>query len=800
MRAVCQETGAVSTVFRRVMNFCDGDGKRYFLRCCPEPKMKTILQTRYALPALFSSSILALTLANAVAQEHPLYLDASQPIEARINNLLPRLTLEEKVSLVHGNANFTTAGVPQLGIPELWMDDGPLGVREEVGEQFKIVGRTDDFATAMPATLGLAATWNPDLAKEYGSVIGQEAKQRGKDIMLGPSLNIQRTPLCGRNFEYMGEDPFLTSRMGVGYIEGEQAQGISSCAKHFDANGQEYDRNTINEIIDERTLHEIYLPAFRAVVQDAGVLTVMGAYNLINGQHCCENAHLLNEILKSDWGFKGAVISDWGGVHHADLAALNGMDIEMGSRRPYRSNYLADPFLEGLKSGKFPVSVLDDKVRRHLYVMFKLNLIHDPSETNAVAAVQTPLSTKAHQEISRRVAQESFVLLKNDGLLPLDLARIKTVAVIGANASAAFAHGGGSATIKAPYEITALQGISNRLGDGVKIIYAQGYHPPAGSGRVDYNPNGAETKSEFDPQLAAAAVAAAKSADVVIYVGGLNHRGGYDTEGADRKDLKLPGGQDELLKAIVKANPKTVVVFNGGGAVEMDNAWLSRVPALLYAWYPGLEGGNALAHVLFGDVNPSGKLPCTFPKKLADTPAAAFGPAAYPGTNGVAIYKEGLLVGYRWYDAKDIQPLFPFGYGLSYTHFKYSNLKLAPNGDAKNQVNVEFELANTGDRAGAEAAEIYVQPVRPGVSRPVKELKGFKKVFLQAGEKQLVSITLDPNAFAYYDVDKKGWVAEKGEYKILVGSSSRDIRLDGKFDLAETITLPNDVPAAVAAN
>ncbi len=725
-------------------------------------------------------------MASASAQEHPLYIDSNQPVEKRVDDLLSRLTLDEKVSLVHADSNFSTAGVPRLGIPKLWMDDGPLGVREEVGEQFKVAGRTDDFATAMPATLGLAATWNPDLAIAYGTVIGQEAVRRGKNIMLGPSLNIQRTPLCGRNFEYMGEDPFLTSQIAVGYIEGEQAQGISSCAKHFAANSQENQRNTINEIIDERTLREIYLPAFRAAVQKAGVLTVMGAYNLINGQHCCENEHLLNEILKGDWGFKGIVVSDWGGVHHTDLAALNGMDIEMGSHQPYESNYLAAPFLEELKSGKIPMSVLDDKVRRHLYVMFKLNLIHDPSETNAVAnaSPQTLLSTKEHQEISRRIAEESFVLLKNNGLLPLNPTRIKSIAIIGANATAKFAHGGGSATIKAPYEITALEGISNRLGNNVKIIYAQGYNPPSGWGRVDYDTNGIAMIPGYDSQLAADAVAAAKSADIVIYVGGLNHRGGYDTEGADRKDMKLPADQDTLLEKIIKANPKTVVVFNGGGAVEMDNSWFSKAPALLYAWYPGLEGGNALARVLFGDVNPSGKLPCTFPKKLADSPAHALD--AYPGTNSTVVYKEGLLVGYRWFDTKEIEPLFPFGFGLSYTHFKYSNLNLVQNNDSKNPVTLEFELANTGDRAGAEVAEVYVQPINPSVSRPLKELKGFKKIFLQPGEKQKVSVTLDQNAFAYYDVDKKGWVAEKGGYKILVGSSSRDILLDGQFSLTGT--------------
>jgi beta-glucosidase len=796
---VCHEDDADSTVFRGAIVFGWQRQRTSSMFLTAPNIMKMISKTRQFVP----STILALTMVGAGAQEHPLYTDNNQPIEARINDLLPRLTLEEKVSLVHADSNFSTAGVPRLGIPKLWMDDGPLGVREEVGERFKILGHADDFATAMPATLGLAATWNPDLATAYGTVIGQEARQRGKNIMLGPSLNIQRTPLCGRNFEYMGEDPFLTSKMAVGYIKGEQAQGISPCAKHFAANNQEYERSSINEIIDERTLREIYLPAFHAAVQDAGVLTVMGAYNLINGQHCCENEHLLNEILKGDWGFKGLVISDWSGVHHTDLAALNGLDIEMGSHQPYESNYLANPFLAGLKSGQFPMSVLDDKVRRHLYVMFKLNLIHDPSETNALAsaAPQIPLSTKEHQEISRRVAEESFVLLKNNDLLPLNPAQIKTVAIIGANANAQFAHGGGSATIKAPYEITALEGISNRLGNSVKIIYAQGYNPPAGSGRVDYNTNGAETIPAYDADLAADAVAAAKSADVVIYIGGLNHQGGYDTEGADRKDLKLPAGQDELLKKIVKANPKTVVVLNGGGAVEMDNDWLSRAPALLYAWYPGLEGGNALARVLFGDVNPSGKLPCTFPKKLADTPASAFGPSAYPGTNGVVIYKECLLVGYRWYDAKDIQPLFPFGYGLSYTRFKYSNLNLVQNSEAKDSVTVEFELANTGKRAGAEVAEIYVQPVNPSVFRPVKELKGFKKVFLQPGEKQKVSVTLDQSAFAYYDVNQKGWVAEKGEYKILVGSSSRDIRLKGKFSLADTsVVLDNSQPTAVAAN
>ncbi|MGD0252453.1 MAG: glycoside hydrolase family 3 C-terminal domain-containing protein [Verrucomicrobiota bacterium] len=732
---------------------------------------------------LFVLVVLPAGFGTAGAQERPIYLNAAKPIETRVEDLLSRLTLEEKVSLVHAESHFAVAGVPRLGVAELRMDDGPMGVREE---SHPPQPQIDDFSTAMPATLGLAATWDTDLAVAYGTVIGQEARQRGINIMLGPSLNIQRTPLCGRNFEYLGEDPFLTSRMAVNYIKGEQTQGVSSCAKHFAANNQENQRNSINVEMDERTLREIYLPAFRAAVQEGGVLTVMGAYNLFRGQHCCENDYLLDQILKDEWGFKGAVMSDWGGVHHTDLAATNGMDMEMGSRRAFDEYYLANPYLAGLKAGQFPMSALDDKVRRDLYVRFKLNLIHDPSAP-VVTNVQPqgPLSTKAHQEMSRRVAEESFVLLKNQGLLPLDPAQIKTIAIIGANAADQFAHGGGSATVKPPYEITALQGISNRLGGGVKVIYAQGYNPSAGWGRVDFRPEPEATNAPLNvSNLVAEAVATAKSADVVIYVGGLNHHGGYDTEGADRKDIKLPGGQDELIQKVVQANPRTVVVLMGGGAVEMDS-WLSQVPALLYAWYPGLEGGNALAHVLFGDANPSGKLPCTFPKRLADSPAHAL--HAYPGTNGTVVYQEGLLVGYRWFDTKEIEPLFPFGYGLSYTQFKYSDLNLVPNHDArKSPVTVEFKLANTGRRAGAEVAQIYVQEVSPSLPRPLKELKGFKKVSLRPGKKQKVSLALDWNAFAHYDPDKKGWVADKGAYKILIGSSSRDIRLSGTLGLAET--------------
>jgi beta-glucosidase len=697
------------------------------------------------------------------AQDHPAYLDTTKPIEARVDDLLGRLTVEEKVSMVHAQSTFSVPGVERLGIPELWMDDGPMGVRQEVGEGFRNLDRQDDASTAMPATLGLAATFNKELAHSYGAVIGQEARQRKKNIMLGPSLNIQRTPLCGRNFEYLGEDPFLTSRIAVNYIQGEQAQGVGSCAKHFAANNQENQRDSINVEMDERTLREIYLPAFRATVQEAGVLSVMGAYNLFRGQHCCESKYLLNDVLKGEWGFKGLAMSDWGGVHSTELAALNGMDMEMGTRPPYADNYLANPFLEGLKSGKYPMSAVDEKVRRHLYVMFKLNMIYDPASPPAKAEATGVLSTKEHQEVARRVAEESMVLLKNEGFLPLNPGKLKTVAIIGANAVAKFSSGGGSANLKTPYEVTPLEGISNRLGGGVKLVYAQGYNAPGGRGRRDRG---------------------AKSADAVIYVGGLNHNGGYDTEGADRKDLKLPSGQDELLSQIVNANPRTAVVFFGGGAVEMG-PWLSKTPSVLYAWYPGMEGGNALARVLFGDVSPSGKLPCTFPKQLADSPAHALN--AYPGTNGTVTYAEGLLVGYRWFDTKKIEPLFPFGHGLSYTTFNYSKLKLVNRKGAA--VSVQFDVANTGKKEGSEVAQVYVQEVQPSLPRPMKELKGFEKVTLKPGQRKTISIPLDDRAFAYYAPDKQGWVADAGDYELLVGSSSRDIRLHDEFKLADSIAL-----------
>ena len=697
----------------------------------------------------------------AGAAETPKYLDAAQPLETRVVDLLSRLTLAEKISLLHADSKFTTAAIPRLGIPRRWLSDGPHGVREDVGpDTWANAGHTDDFSTAMPCGICLAATWNPELGFGEGEAIGQEARLRGKDIMLGPGVNILRTPLCGRNFEYLGEDPLLSGVMASGYVRGAQSQDIASCVKHFALNDQEFQRDSINVEVDERALREIYLPAFKTVVQSGGVWTVMGAYNQFRGVHCCHNDYLLNQILKGEWGFNGLVMSDWAGVHDTRQAVLNGLDLEMGSELKYDDFFLANPYRDGLQRGEFPMAGLDDKVRRNLRVMIA---------THVLDANRRPgsLNTAAHQTVARRVAEEGVVLLKNENhLLPLDVAKLKTIAVIGENATRLHAHGGDSSGIKAFYEVNPLDGIVKRVGGQVTVVYAQGYQK-----------GGA-------PDLAERAVAAAKSADVVIYLGGLNHDKGFDCEGADRADMKLPYGQDELIRKIVSANPQTVVVLEGT-MVEMG-AWLDQVPALLQAWYPGMEGGNALAGVLFGDVNPSGKLPATFPKKLSDSPAHTFGPSAYPGVNGTVTYTEGLLVGYRWFDAKNLEPQFPFGFGLSYTTFEYSNLKLI---STEAGVTAEFEIKNTGAVGGAEVAQLYVQPEKPGVARPVKELKGFKKVWLKPGEQQTVSLPLTRTALAYYSPEQKSWVAEQGTYQILVGASSRDLPLSSSFHLDQTSTV-----------
>ena len=717
-----------------------------------------------ALPgaAFRRATVFLLVLAASVCADEPaVYLDSGQPVEKRVEDLLSRLTLEEKISLVHADSKFTTAAIPRLGIPRRWMSDGTHGVREDIGpDTWDPQYRTDDYATCMPSSIALAATWNPELARAEGRAIGQEARKRGKDIMLGPAVNIMRTPLCGRNFEYMGEDPFLTSRIAVGYIRGEQSQDVASCIKHFAANNQENQRMTIDVEVDERALREIYLPAFHAAVKEAGVWAVMGAYNKLRGQFCSENGYLLTKVLKEEWGFKGIVISDWSATHDTAEAALNGLDLEMGTNKPYDEFYLARPYREGLQSGVYPMPGLDDKVRRSLRVLIATRVL-DQNRT------QGSINTHEHQIVARSIADEGIVLLKNkDHALPLDATRISSVAVIGENAARLQSYGGESSEIKAFYEITPLHGILRRAGSQLNITYSAGYGKEPASWQ----------------QLIERAVKAARAADVAIIIGGLNHDPGQDSEGWDRKDLKLPFHQDELIRQVAAANPRTIVVLIGTG-VEMD-AWLDQVPAVLQAWYPGMEGGNALAGILFGDVNPSGKLPCTFPKRLEDSPAHALGD--YPGAGGTVRYEEGLLVGYRWFDAKNIEPLFPFGHGLSYTSFEYSDLKLVRGQDpGQPGLRAEFAIANTGNRKGAEVAQLYIHEANPGLPRPLKELKGIAKIVLEPGEKQTISIPLDQGAFSYYDPAKGGWRVDPGEYEIQIGASSRDVRLGQVFHLEE---------------
>jgi len=697
----------------------------------------------------------------------PPYLDTNQPVEARVDDLLGRMTLDEKIALVHADSKFSTAAIPRLGIPRRWIDDGPHGVREDVGPySWNPSGRTDDYATWLPALSALGSTWNVGLAAACGDVLGQEARARDKDIILAPIVDIARTPICGRIYEYFSEDPFLNARMGVSYIEGVQSNDVAACVKHFVGNNQEEGRGIINMDMADRTLREIYLPPFEAAVKEAHVWAVMGTYPKFRGEYCAYNDYLINKILKGEWGFPGLVMSDWSGTHSTREAALGGLDVEMGTlvgseeKWAYTNFFLATPFLDAIRTNAIPVSVLDDKARRSLRVMIATH-VFDP------ARLPGSLNTPDHRATAQRIAEESMVLLKNnDNTLPLDASKIKSIAVIGENAVRHNAAGFFGAGVKTMYEVTPLEGIEDLVGNMVNITYSVGY-----------------SKDGTTTDMVERAVNAAHQADVAIIVAGLSHTRYQDDEGWDRKDLRLPYGQDELIGQILRTNRHTVVVVVSGPAIEMD-PWLDRVPAVLQAHYSGMEGGHALARILFGEVNPSGKLTVTYPKALMESPAHALG--TYPGTNGTLFYAEGLLVGYRWFDTKDIEPEFPFGFGLSYTTFEYSNLKLVPGETGNSLVIARFDLANTGSRAGAEVAELYIHQDNPSLSRPLKELKGFAKIFLKPGEKRTVSIPLDQRAFAFYDPAKAGWLAEVGNFEILVGSSSRDIRLQDTFHLAQT--------------
>ncbi len=714
--------------------------------------------------------MLGTSLMVSAQQKTPVYLDVTKPVEERVESALSLMTVEEKVALCHAQSKFSSKGVARLGIPEVWTSDGPHGIREEVfWDEWSGAQWTDDSCTAFPALTCLAASFNPELSMLYGNSIGEEARYRNKTMLLGPGVNIYRTPLNGRNFEYMGEDPYLASRMVVPYVQGVQANGVAACVKHFALNNQEEWRGHINVNVSDRALYEIYLPAFKAAVQEGGAWSIMGSYNQFRGEHCCHNDLLLNKILKKDWGFDGLVISDWGGVHNTDQAVNHGLDIEMGTYTnglttsghfPYSDYYLADPFLKGINDGKYDMAVLDDKARRILRLIFRTTM-----------SVNRPFGrfvSPEHSEAARKIAREGIVLLKNnEEFFPVPVGKYQKIAVIGENASRSLVIGGGSSSLKVAYEVSPLQGLKDKYGDE-HIIYSLGY----ASGPSLY---GREEPSKLDADsLMAAAIEVAKDADIVLYIGGLNKNHFQDCEGGDRKFLDLPFGQDKLIDELLKVNKNTAVVLLSGNAVAMP--WVDNVPAIMQGWYLGSEAGNALADVISGDVNPSGKLPFSFPKKLEDNGAHFFGELSYPGDSIDQYYKEDILVGYRWFDTKKIAPLFPFGYGLSYTSFAWSK----PSVDrsevkADGTVKVSFTLTNTGKIDGAETAQLYVSKSKSAVDRAAKELKAFEKVFLKAGESQIVTVEVPISSFAFYNEAKSGWEVEPGSYSLLLGSSSRDI-------------------------
>ena len=710
------------------------------------------------------------------------YLDESQPIEKRVEDALSRMTLEEKVAILHAQSKFSSAGVPRLGIPEVWCTDGPHGIRPEVlWDEWDQAGRTNDSCTAFPALTCLAATWNPEMSALYGKSIGEEARYREKDILLGPGVNIYRTPLNGRNFEYMGEDPYLSSRMVVPYIEEVQKNGVAACVKHFALNNQEAHRHGIDVEVDDRALNEIYLPAFKAAVQEGGAWAVMGAYNKYKGEHCCHNRYLLNDILKRDWAFDGVVVSDWGGTHDTKQAAENGLDMEFGSwtdglswgaSNAYDNYYLAAPYLDMLRKGEASTATLDDKARRVLRLIFRTAM----NTRKPFGSLNSP----EHLAAARRIAGEGMVLLKNEGgVLPIDLGRAKTIAVVGENAIKMMTVGGGSSSLKVRHEYTPLEGIRAAAAGKAEVIYERGY---VGDVTGDYN--GVKTgqdlsESRSEAQLIADAAAAARKADAVIFVGGLNKSNHQDCEGDDRLQYGLPYAQDKVIGALAEANPNLAVVIVSGNAVAMP--WIDRVPAVLEAWFSGSEAGNALADVVFGAVNPSGKLPFTFPVRLEDNGAHTLG--EYPGADKVK-YNESIFVGYRWHDKEQLKPLFAFGHGLSYTAFAVGNVKadrttLAPNGS----IRISADVTNTGDRAGAEVVQLYIGDEQSSLPRPVKELKGFQKVSLNPGQTRTVTFEITPGMLHYYDDAKGAWVAEPGAFTAYVGAASDDIRGTVEFEL-----------------
>lgn len=716
--------------------------------------------------------------------------------DKKINKIIAQMTLEEKVEMLHSKTNMSSEGVPRLGIQDIKYTDGPFGIREENGDGFRSLGWTLESATYFPTGSALAATWSKEMAYKNGWAMGKEGRLRGKDIILGPAINIQRLPVGGRTYEYLSEDPVLSARLSVEYTKGSQDAGTAVCLKHYALNNQETDRGSVNVIADERTMREIYLKPFEAAIKEGGAMCVMPAYNKVNGFYCSENAHLNNEILRDEWGFKGMTVSDWGGTHSTMGAALGGLCVQMTG-----DNYFGQALIDSVRNGALDEAVVDAKVREILRLRFAI----EPVPEDVANTIMT--SQPETQKIAYEIAQKSIVLLKNEaGNLPI-AKDVKKIAVIGQNAVLTTAAGGIGAGVKTLYEITPLEGIQARAEKaGVEVVYAPGYknyqmrmgwgRPSAGP----VNPLVANSIDEpADPALLAEAVALAKDADMVIFFGGTNKS--IETEGSDRKNIDLPCGQNEVIKALYEANPNVATVLISGGPTDLR--YLEPYsPAIVQGWWNGLEGGTALAEVLFGDIAPSGKLPFTFPLKLEDSPAYATG--SFPGEGSgedlftlmyrldatgytreqiqeyiaslpdpVSEYREGILVGYRWYDTKDVPVMYAFGHGLSYVEFEYGALTCK---QKKDKIQVSFDLKNLGDMEADEVAQLYVKRLDSKVERAEKELEAFERVALKAGETKNVTLEFPLSELAHWDNEANGWVLEPGKIEILVGSASNDIR------------------------
>ena len=715
-------------------------------------------------------SLILLAILSNQTKVHSQTINTNEAIlNTKIDSIISLLTLEEKIAMCHAQSKFSSAGVPRLGIPELWMSDGPHGIRPEMNwDNWDYANWTNDYVTAFPALTCLAATFNPNLSNEYGMSLGEEARYRKKDVLLGPGVNIYRTPLNGRNFEYLGEDPFLASEMVVPYIHGVQQNGVAACVKHYALNNQEHWRGHINVEVSDRALHEIYLPAFKAAVTEGQSWSIMGAYNKFRGEHCCHNQILLNDILKNKWAFDGVVVSDWAGTHNTNQAIHNGLDIEMGTpsnkniskRYPYNNNFLGLSFLEKLNSGEVKEDILNDKVKRILRLMYRTTL----NRNRPLGSI----NNKAHSNTAYKVATEGIVLLKNqDNLLPIDTHNTLNIAIIGENATKSMTVGGGSSELKVAYEISPVEGLKKHF-KNANFKFSSGYSS---------NANESENY-----RLNNEALSIAKECDIVFFIGGLNKNSSQDSEGSDRQQYNLPYNQDGLIKSISEFNKNIAVILISGNAISMP--WLSDVKTVIQSWYLGSEAGNAIASVISGQVNPSGKLPFTFPKKIMDNGAHYYGEHSYPGNGETQYYKEDILVGYRWHDTKKIKPNFAFGHGLSYTSFDLSKINLDKKSySASDSIKISCVVKNTGVVNGSEVVQVYVGKKNSKVKRALKELKGFEKISVLQGESKKIEIKIGVSKLAFYDEKKSDWNIEKGEYIVYVGNASDNISKELKITI-----------------